>query len=85
MRRKCERKGHLLVIESRRGYRRPQTWSFRVIAEAVLQERFTCSRWFCNYTEEWQDAQVKELQGLTLNSDVMEQLEKEGVVWTRSH
>lgn len=83
-RRPCSKVGHRMWPETRRGFRRPGPGdgsAYRVVAIQFLEERAVCRRWRCDYATAWTVVQESRLQGLSLPSDRMEKLEREGVVY----
>ncbi len=79
---KCERLGHKLRIEWRRGFVRPKNWSGSV-CDAAEQERDVCRR--CGEPQsEWRFVSRRGRSGYSWPSDMAREFNDKGEVWDES-
>lgn len=76
---KCERVGHKMQEQSRRGYLRDTSGHYRCVAVAVKEKRTACRR--CGMEGAWERVSERGISSLTLDSEWMETLEETGEVW----
>jgi len=78
---RCRRMGHDARTEQRRGYREAKgrdaiLW----VAFSIREERTVC--WRCGaILSDWTEVKRSGLTGLSLNADMMDELEEKGVVY----
>jgi len=81
MRKKCQKHGHSLKNEFRKGYMKPSQ-GYRGVADSVTCRRDVCNRFFCGFKGDWEEFRRDTIHSLTMDSEDMEQLNHCGVLWT---
>ena len=76
---KCERVGHKMHEQHRRGYLSDIRGHFRCVAVAVKEKRTVCGR--CGMENAWERVSERGINSLILDSEWMETLEETGEVW----
>ncbi len=77
---KCQRKGHVPVLQERRGYKDAPWDAFRAIAYRVIWERYFCTR--CKKVlVAGQEIDSVSIQSLTMDPENMDILRREGMYW----
>lgn len=71
---------HRLYRDDRSGYRTPERGDYRAVAVRVREVRYVC--WDCNIeVSPWKAIYRSVINSLTLDSNRMEQLERNGYLW----
>ena len=76
---KCERVGHATRRRLFRGYVKPERGAFRIVAVAAGKIVTDCRR--CRTVLDEKVERYYGIHDLTLNSDAMDALDREGEVW----
>lgn len=80
---KCERVGHIRIIEEREGYVWPANTPFSHVADSCDQQRVICSR--CDQElEPWKETDRSGIHSLSMGSSYWTKLKKNKELWLRT-
>lgn len=77
---KCDRIGHRMGVEYRRGYTRPEDYRYYVCDE-VKQTRQVCLRCKINFGE-WETKKLRSLTGFSWPTSQVDAFDEKGEYWT---